>query len=94
MRYWKKAIKGGLTYNEAKELMLAEKGKGFATRPEWQGFHYIGIDGKHRILFKDGHYEIVAEEEVWGKDQQDWMMVTIKPLAYQLLKELPQSGVV
>ena len=82
-----------MTYDEARGLMLAEKGKVFATRPEWQGFHYIGTDGKHRTLFKDGHYEILTEEEVWGKDQRDWMMVTIKPQAYQLLKELPHSGV-
>ena len=93
MRYWKKAIETNLTFDEAKQFMEFKKGFYFATRPEWQGFHYIGVDGKYRVLFKDGHYEILDASEVWAKDKADWMIVTIKPEAYRLLKDAPNGGI-
>ena len=94
MRYWKKAIQSDLTYDEAVGFLKALVGQTFITRPDWQGFHYIGMDGRYRVFFNDGHYELIETKEVWAKDKTDWMVVTLKPITYRLLKGLPNGGIV
>lgn len=73
MKYWKRIIKEGLTYAEAKEQI---KQGYYVTRPEWEGVHYE-MAGKYRILLKDGTVIKPTEEEIWDKDKNDWMVVAI-----------------
>lgn len=79
-KLWEEVMKNNMTYDE----VLANVGFYF-TRPEWDGFHFIDGIGNHVIITKDRETLIVTEEEVFNKDSDDWMFVSITNEAVQLV---------
>lgn len=85
-KLWEEVAKKNLSYEEVKE----HKGWYF-TRPEWKGFHFIDGDGNHVIITKYKELLVVSEEEVWNKDSNDWMIVSIVDEAIPIVREHQES---
>lgn len=81
-KLWEEIMKNEMTYEEA----LSKRGYYF-TRPEWDGFHFIDGSGNHVIITKDRETLIVTEEEVFNKDSNDWMLVSITNEAVILVQQ-------
>lgn len=71
-----------LSYAEAYKMM--KKGF-FATRPEWDGFHFV-INREYYIMLKDKTI-IANPKEVQGEALCDWMLVNPTQEAIEVLEQ-------
>lgn len=62
-----------LTHEQAKELVFKSSVVLVATRPEWEGYHYIDPETGYVILTKDDEL-IVHPEEIYDTDKNDWQV--------------------
>ena len=85
MKYWDKAIVKDLSYDEA-EKQAKENRLCYITRPEWEGFHFYDKLGDYCILLKNGDL-VIFPKEIYDKDKNDWMVVSITDDALEILQE-------
>lgn len=82
MRFWEDVMKKDLTFEE----IISNYEDFYFTRPEWDGFHFFDVKTKeHMVLLKSGKIIKISHEEVWNKDSNDWMLVSITNEALAIL---------
>jgi hypothetical protein len=86
MRYWKDIIDKDLSFEEGKEQIIKYKPY-YMTRPNWNSIHFYNKQGQYCILFEDGEVMTDCIKNVYFKDKNDWMFVTITDEAVKILKE-------
>ena len=92
MRYWDNIIRENLDFEEALNYIKKYPKTSYITRPNWNGVHFIGSKDVYCILLRDGRAIRLREgkptfEGVYDKDCKDWMIVTIKGEAVEILIE-------
>ena len=85
MKYWEYILDSNLSFGVAEHLIHKYKPY-YMTRLEWDGMHFYDKYGRYSILFRDGHVEHNMYNKAWGKDKNDWMIVTITDEAVEILE--------
>jgi hypothetical protein len=85
MKYYTTITIENIGYKEALYNMR-KKGK-FATRPEWDGFHFITKTGHYGIWLKTGEI-ILNPRERYNTDKKDWIIVEPTKGALDMLKSM------
>ena len=86
MKYWEKIIDKNLSFENVKR-QIKEYQPYYATRPCWDGVYFYSKQGQYCIFLKDGGVMIDRFDDVWSKDENDWMLVTISDEAVRILVE-------
>ena len=88
MRYWNKILKNHLSFKQAADIMI--QNIYFATRPDWDGVHFLDKRGEYKILLKSGEViELTINEldKIHCRDKNDWMIVELTARAKDILKK-------
>lgn len=86
MKFWEQIISKNVSYDYALNYIKSYKGTSYITRPEWDGVHFISKNNEYCILLKTGEV-LIDESEVYDKDKNDWLIVTITDKAVKLLED-------
>ena len=86
MKYWEHTIDNNLSFENVKR-QIKEYYPYYATRPCWDGVHFYSKQGQYCILLQDGNVMIDRFDDVWSKNENDWMIVTISNEAVRILAE-------
>ncbi len=88
MRYYNKILANHLSFKQAADIMI--KDIYFATRPDWDGVHFLDKNRQYRILLKSGEVmELTVDElnKIQARNKNDWMIVDITNRARKILEE-------
>ena len=86
MKYWEVVIDKNLSFENVKR-QIKEYHPYYTTRPCWDGVHFYSKQGQYCILLQDGNVMIDRFDDVWSKNENDWMIVTISNEAVRILAE-------
>lgn len=88
MRYYNKILANHLTFKQAADIMI--KDIYFATRPDWDGVHFLDKNKQYKILLKSGEViELTVNElnKIHSRDKNDWMIVQLTNRGKKILSE-------